>query len=342
LILGKIWNNLLSYKFLATRHEGTKKSLRLLLKMIFKELYNNLGALSGATWLEHYIGTVILRVYNPYNSALACQVWARDLVSLWLNYYLLSSLSVFLLTLLLGCASLSTLPPAKPFSQQDTNRLISNLQDQGEKVSSFQGVGKLHLKKGEEEIEANLFAIGSNPYKIRLEITHSWGKPLLYIVADEKSISVLSLTDKKFFRGPPHSLDIKQFFLYGLDLDLAWKIFSGSVPILSGSGRTVSLKPHEISLYNKQGEIMETISFSSKTLLPRSICFPKKGFSILYSEFEEGDLGPHPLKIKVLKENEDQLIVIRYKSLTLNKPVPEEIFELNPPSNFEIVNPNNS
>jgi len=87
---------------------------------------------------------------------------------------------------------------------------------------------------------------------------------------------------------------------------------------------------------------METISFSSKTLLPRSICFPKKGFSILYSEFEEGDLGPHPLKIKVLKENEDQLIVIRYKSLTLNKPVPEEIFELNPPSNFEIVNPNNS
>jgi len=276
--------------------------------MIFKELYNNLG----------------------------------DLVSLWLNYYLLSSLFIFLLAFLFGCASLAPFPPAKPFSQQESDRIISNLQDQEEKVSSFQGIGKLMLKKGEEEIEANLFAVGSNPYKIRLEITHPWGRPLLYIVTDEKSISVLSLTDKKFFRGPPHSLDIKQFFLYGLDMDLAWKIFSGSVPILSASGGTVSLKPHEISLYNKQGEIVETISFSSKTLLPQSIYLPKKGFSILLSEFEEGDLGPHPLKIKVLKENEDQLVVIRYKSFTLNKPVPEEIFQLNPPPSFEIVNLNNS
>ncbi len=259
---------------------------------------------------------------------------------IWNNF--LSYLFIFLLTLVLGCASLAPFPPAKPFSQQESDRIISNLQDQEERVSSFHGTGKLILKKGEEEIEANLFAVGSNPYKIRLEITHPWGRPLLYIVADEKSISVLSLTDKKFFRGPPHSFDMKQFFLYGLDLDLAWKIFSGSVPILPTSGETVSLKPHEISLYNKQGEIIETISFSSKTLLPRSIYFPKKGLSIRLSEFDEGYLDPRPLKIKVLKENEDQLVVIRYKSFTLNKPVPEEIFQLNPPPSFEIVNLNNS
>jgi outer membrane lipoprotein-sorting protein len=259
---------------------------------------------------------------------------------IWNNFLLY--LFVFLLTLVLGCAYPAPFPPAKPFSQQESDQIISNLKDREEKVSSFQGIGKVVVKKGEEEIEANLFAVGSNPYKIRLEIIHSWGRPLLYIVADEKSISVLSLRDKKFFRGPPHSLDIKKFFLYGLDLDLAWKIFSGSVPILSASGGTVSLKPHEISLYNKQGEIVETISFSPKTLLPRSIYFPKKGFSILLSEFDEGYLEPRPLKIKVLKESEDQLVVIRYKNFSLNKPVPEEIFQLTPPPSFEIVNLNNS
>jgi len=259
---------------------------------------------------------------------------------IWNN--LLSYLSIFLLTLLLGCASLAPLPPGKPFSQQEADRLISNLKDQGKKVSSFQGIGKLNLKKGEEEVEVNLFAIGSNPYKMRLEITHSWGSPLLHIVADERNISVLSLTDKKFFRGPPHSLDIKQFFPCGVELDLAWKIFSGSVPILSTAGRAVSLKPHEISLYNKRGEIVETISFSSRTLLPQSIYFPKKGFTIILSEFDQGDLGLHPLKIKMLKKNEDQLAVIRYKSLKFNKPIPKEIFQLNPPPNFEIINLNNS
>lgn len=256
------------------------------------------------------------------------------------NFFLY--LFIFLLTLVLGCAYPAPFSPVKPFSQQESDRIIRNLKDQEEKVSSFQGIGKVMLKKGQEEIEANLFAVGSNPYKIRLEITHPWGRPLLYIVADEKSISALSLRDKKFFRGPPHSFDIKQFFLYGLDLDLAWKIFSGSVPILSALGGIVSLKPYEISLFNKQGEIVETISFSPKTLLPRSIYFPKKGFSILLSEFDEGYLDPRPLKIKILKESENQLVVIRYKNLTLNKPVPEEIFRLNPPPSFEIVNLNNS
>ena len=262
------------------------------------------------------------------------------LYKIWNN--ILSYLTIFPLILLLGCAHLVSFPSAKPFSQKESDRLISNLQDQEGKITSFQGIGKLMLKNGEEEIETNLFAVGSNPYKIRLEITHPWGKPLLYIVANEKSISVLSLTDKKFFKGPPHSFNMKQFFLYGLDLDLVWKIFSGSVPILSKYGGTMSLKPHEISLYNKQGEVMEAISFSSKTLLPRSIYFPKKGFTIILSEFDQGDLGLHPLKIKVLKENEDQLVVIRYKSLTLNKAVPEEIFQLNPPPSFEIVNLNDS
>jgi len=249
----------------------------------------------------------------------------------------LSSLSIFLLTLVLGCAPLVPFPSAKPFSQQESVRLISNLQDQERKVYSFQGVGKLRLKKGEEETETNLFAVGCMPFKVRLEITHPWGRPLLYIVADERNISVLSLTDKKFFRGPPNSLKIKQFFLCGLDLDLAWIIFSGRIPILSAAGGAVSLKPYEISLYNKQGEIIETISFSSRTLLPKSAYFPKKGFTIILSEFKEGNLGLHPLKIKILKENEDQSAEIRYKSLKLNKPVPKEIFQLNPPPNFEII-----
>jgi len=251
---------------------------------------------------------------------------------------LVSSLSIFLLTLVLGCASLSTFPPAKPFSQQESNRIISNLQDQEKKVLSFQGIGKLLLKKGEEEIETNLFTIGRRPFKIRLEITHPWGKPLLYIVADKKNVSILSFTERKFFWGPPNSFNIKKFFPCGLEMDLVWTIFSGSVPILSTTGRVVSLKPYEISLYNKQGEVAKTISFSSSDLLPRSIYFPKKRFTIIFSEFEQRDLGLQPLNIKVVKENEDKLVVIQYKSLKLNKAVPEEIFQLNPLPGFEIVN----
>lgn len=258
------------------------------------------------------------------------------LYQLWKNF--LSSLTIFLIILLFGCAPLISFPPAKPFSQQESDRLISNLHDQEKKVSSFQGIGKLLLKRGEEEIEANLFTIGKRPYKVRLEIAHPWGKPLLYVVADEKNVSALSFAERKLFRGPSGSFNIQQFFPCGFDMDLAWTIFTGSVPILSTAERVMSLKPYEISLYDKQGEVTKTIRFSSRDLLPRSIYFPKKGFTIFFSEFEKKDAGFYPLSIKVLKEKEDQLVVIRYKSLQLNKAVPEEIFQLHSPPGFEIVN----
>lgn len=253
---------------------------------------------------------------------------------IWNN--ILSPLAIFILALLIGCAHLVPFPPTKPFSQEENIRLISQLREQEEKIFSFQGVGKLRFKDGTEEMEANLFSVGCRPFKLRLEITHPWGRPILHIVVDEKNISVLSLVDKKFFKGPSSPLNTKQFFLCGLDLYSAWKILSGSVPILPHC-KAVSLKTNEITLYNKEGEVVEIISFYPKPLLPRSVYFPKKGFIIMLSEFKEGDLGFYPLRIKIVKGDEDQLTEITYKNLKLNKRVPEEIFRFNPPQDFEII-----
>ena len=252
---------------------------------------------------------------------------------------LLSYLTIFVVSLLLGCAHLVPFPSAKPFSQEEIAHLVSHLSEQEEKIVSFQGVGRLRFKEGEEDSESNLFAIGRKPFKARLEITHPWGKPLFHIVVDERNISILSLTDKKFFRGTSGPLNANRFFLFELDPDSAWKILSGRVPILA-YWRVMSLKPNEIILYNRQGEVVEIISFYPGPLLPRSVSFPKKLITLIFSEFKEGDSGLHPSRIKIVKGDEDKLIEIRYKSLQLNKPVPEEIFRLNPPPGFEIINLN--
>ena len=252
----------------------------------------------------------------------------------WNN--LLSYLSILIVSLLLGCAYVAPFPSAKPFSQQEVVRLISLLSEQEEKVVSFQGVGRLRFKQGEEDSESNLFAIGSKPFKIRLEITHPWGKPLFHIVVDERNTSVLSLVDNKFFWGPSNSVNTNRFFLCGLDLDSAWKIFSGRVPILPHHS-AASSKPNRITLYNRQDEVVEVISFSPGSLLPRSVYFPKKGITVMLSEFKEGDLGSYPLKIKIVKGDEDQLVEIKYKDLHVNKQIPEEVFRLDPPPDFEII-----
>lgn len=252
----------------------------------------------------------------------------------WGNF--VSYLTIFLLTLLSGCARLLPLPPTTLFSQRETDQLISRLIEQGDKIWSFQGVGRLRVKDGAEESESSLFAVGRRPFKVRLEITHPWGKPLLHIVFNEKNISILSLVNDKSFLDPSGPLSTDKFSLGGLDPDSAWKVLAGRVPILPHA-RLASLQPNEITLYGGQGEVVEIISFSPRSLLPRSVYFPGKRITIMLSKFKEGDGGSYPLRIKIVKGSEDQIAEIRYKDLQANKPVPEEVFQLNAPPGFEII-----
>ena len=90
-------------------------------------------------------------------------------------------------------------------------------------------------------------------------------------------------------------------------------------------------------LYNIQNEVIEIISFSNEDLLPSSVSFPKKGFNVILSKFKEDVLGGRPLNIKIVDSDKSRSLNISYKSLKFNQIVPEEVFQLNPPPDFEII-----
>jgi outer membrane lipoprotein-sorting protein len=252
----------------------------------------------------------------------------------WSNF--LSCVTITVVILPLGCARLIPVPTTPPFSQEEATSLVTHLSEEGRDVTSFQGAGKIMFKKGEEESTSNLLAVGAKPLKVRLEMTHSWGKPLLHIVVDSENVLVLSLVDKKFYRGRSGPSWEKTFFLLGLDPDSVWKILSGRVPVLTHRN-AVSLRSNEITLYDGRGEVVEVISFLAEPRVPRSVSFPKKGITVTLSEFKQREQGPSPLKISAARKDGGQLLEIHYKRLTLNRPIPEEIFHLNPPPGFEVI-----
>jgi hypothetical protein len=246
-----------------------------------------------------------------------------------------SYLAILVIVSLMGCAPLRPLPPAKPFSRDHARHLISQMQAQADEVFSFVGMGKLLFREGGQETDMNLLAVGKRPSRLRLEVTHTWGKPLLYIVADKQNTSVLSFAEHTFYSGPSSQLDTRLFFLFELDLDAAWAILSGRIPILPHR-KIESLRPNEITLFNGHGEAVERLFFPSGRSLPASIHLPTRGFTVVLSRFKEGTLGPYPSKVTIAQGDERQL-EIRYKSLDLNRPIPEEIFTLNPPPDVEII-----
>jgi hypothetical protein len=247
-----------------------------------------------------------------------------------------------LLILASGCAHIFHLPSHKPFSEKEINRLTSHLKEQQGSISSFQGTGRLRYKDGDKESAGlDLFTVGCRPGRIRLEITHSWGRPLFHVVVDGKNISALSLTDNKFFYGPLTSSNIRRFFKFDLEPELVWEIFAGVTPILPYV-KADSLKAREIVLYDMQNEVMEAISFSGEGILPGSVSFPKKGFSVILSKFKEDGSRSYPLNIKVVSKDKNRSLDIRYKGLKFNRVFPEEVFRLDPPPDFKIIQLDNN
>ena len=251
----------------------------------------------------------------------------------------ISYLILFVLTFLIGCAPLVPYPPTPPFSQEEAARLIARLKTQGDEVTSFQGIGKLRFKDGEQESEANLLAVGSRPLRVRLEISHPWGRPLFFVVADNKHTQAVSFVEKKVFRGEWSRLPVRPFSVLALDPDSLWMVLSGGVPILPHA-RAASVKQHEIRLFDADEGIREIIAFFPDSRLPRSVHFPDKGITLVLSDYERSGWGLKPSAIVIMSEGHNQSAEIRYKQLRINKSVPEEIFRLAPPPGFEIVDLN--
>jgi hypothetical protein len=249
-----------------------------------------------------------------------------------------SYLAIIALALLVGCAPLRTLPPAEPMSQDQAHHLISQMRVQADEVSSFVGMGKLLFREGEETTEMSLVAVGQRPSRIRLELTHTWGKPLLFLVADKRNTSVLSFVERTFYTGPPSGLQGVLYFPFELDLDTAWVILSGRIPILPHS-RVESLGPNEITLFDGRGEPVESLIFAQDCSIPTSIHLSRQKLTVALSQFKEGTMGAYPSKVTISRGDEQQL-EIRYTSLEFNRSIPEELFGLNPPPDVKIIRKN--
>jgi len=246
-------------------------------------------------------------------------------------------LVLFVLGILVGCAPLRPLPSAKPLSQDKAHHLVSHMKSQAGEVYSFLGMGKLLFKEGLQETEMKLLAVGRRPTKLRIELTHTWGRPLLYIVADKESTSVLSFVEHTFYSGPSNALPRKQFFPLELDRNTVWLILSGRVPILPHY-RVASLRPNEISLFSKEGEEVETLFFSQGLTMPTLIHLPRQGVTVALSGIKEGKHGPYPSKV-IMSQGDKRQLEIRYSSLQHNRTIPDEIFRLEPPHDVQIIQP---
>jgi len=245
---------------------------------------------------------------------------------------------VFLLSLFLlpGCSlykkPVIKLSPSDPVSVD----IISFLAGQENKVFQFYANGKITIKGWVLGQSASIFIAGKkNPLRIKIEITHSWGKPVLYFLIKNDQLEVLDFNDKKIYSGKFSSESLSRFFPgKGYNKEIIWGILRG-YPAFNSLDQWGLITPNRIKLINKNASVMSEVELSPDMKNPKKISHLIKGMNIVFTDFSKTNNTHYAKKVTLEDVSSGKDLILIKNRVVFNKKIPEEVFIMELPKNFE-------
>jgi hypothetical protein len=237
------------------------------------------------------------------------------------------------------CAPVSIQQPFRLFDHKKITDLISMSREQERRVHTLFSSGRLTIKGRGSEAELNTLIAGvRDSGKIKIEITHPWGRPLLHILINEKRFEILSFSEKRYYSGHLGSFDPSGIFPGMLDADQIWTFVRG-YPVIRKHSRAISLKNNQTTLLNTSGELVQVIDFYPQSSPPCSVVFPGQDIKITFSNFQNEDGIHYAQKVGLNDPRTDSQLTFDLKQVVFNKAIPDEIFQLEKPVGFETMLP---
>jgi len=243
-----------------------------------------------------------------------------------------------ILIVLILCVMASGCAPAflrKPLSDEELKKVVTLLKSQEEKVDTFFTSGHLTVKDWYWDQEANVLMAGTRtPLRLRMEITHAWGQPILHLLVIGRTFRALSYGERKLYVGDLVPGALSRFFPADLDEDLIWEVLRG-FPKLREDGRVESRTADAVSLLDPNGQDRVIVEFEAQSLLPRRSSFPERKLAVRYGDFDEEDGILYAREVRVSQLEGTRVLTLRNGKMVFNKPIPGEIFRLEMPPGFE-------
>jgi hypothetical protein len=239
---------------------------------------------------------------------------------------------------LMGLITLSGCAPVlfkKPLGDQELGRVLSLLKAQEEAVATFFTTGQMMVKDWYWDQEANTLMAGTRtPLRLRMEITHAWGQPILHLLVVGKTFKALSYGERKLYMGDLTPGALSKFFPADLDADLIWEVLRG-FPKLQLDGRAESRKADQVSFLNRNGDEVEILDLDPESGLPRQLSFPERKVGIGYADFQQERGIRYAKEVRVKQLEGTRNLTLKNGKMVFNRPIPDEIFRMEIPPGFE-------
>ncbi|MBN2062633.1 MAG: hypothetical protein JW882_19690 [Deltaproteobacteria bacterium] len=233
-----------------------------------------------------------------------------------------------------GCSSVYMSVKGKVLTSLEMSTILTELRIQEDVVNSLYSTGSIIVKDWKSEKEANSLIVGErDPFRLKIEITHSWGRPLLHILMNEDIIEILSFDEGKLYRGHNKS-EILSHFLSGIDPQLIWTVARG-YPLAWEHHKAISSGRNRMTLLDNEGKGIEMIYLDPYTLQPDFISFPTSKTNVKFLSLAEEE-GIYYAR-EVVAETDRETLILKNSKIFFNKSIPDEIFSIKRPPMFEIV-----
>lgn len=260
------------------------------------------------------------------------------------NIFKFSVLLIFSVSILTGCASLRrSISPIKPLSSPDD--ILKKIVIREGKIKDLKGIAKVRITSADKNHFLKEVIIVQMPSSLRMETLGFFGQPLFFLTAKHNQLSILSLSENKFYKGEftPKNLSII-FPLYLKSKDL-FSILLGSTPLIDHVDMDIGIVPEEnlyLVRFSQQGGItrqfiwIEPLNFS----IMKSEIYDSLGNLVLKVEFDNyktiNDLL-FPMSTTISLHSSLTKIGIDYSELEINTGINQHSFDLDAPPGVTIV-----
>lgn len=246
----------------------------------------------------------------------------------------IKSLAVAAAFLLLStCAPSVTAPPRPPLTPTDIQAAVGEISSQAKTTRTLFSTGHIHVNGRRGELDATLvIAAEKDPDRIRIEVTHPWGRPLVHILMDTSGLRVLSFTEKRLYMGQLGDPVLPGVFDIPLKREVLWSIIR-AYPVLPPYHQVVSEAGPRLVFLTREGEKGAVMHMNPKGFIPQSIIFPAQETGIVYKDFQTEKEAIFARETAV-RDQEGNSLSIDLKAMAFNEPIPKEIFILRVPADF--------
>jgi len=242
-----------------------------------------------------------------------------------------------LLFLVPACAPFTGPPVPPPLTPAETDHFVALLREQDQLVRSFFWSGRLTARKRLGQAENLIVSVGRrDPLRLKIEVTQSWGQPIAQALISETQAKVLVVPEKRFYVGHIKESGLSgDFFPAGLDARQLWGALRG-FPILPEHARVVSNRGDQLTFFDLEGKVIQTVDFDPATRFPRLVSLPDPVVNVSFADIKDDQSVLFARHIFIESPDAGLTLELEMSQAIFNQPVPETIFSLDAPSGYEV------